>query len=281
MNQKEYLDKLHEVQIEILDEIDRICKENNITYFLVGGTMLGAVRHNGFIPWDDDVDIGMLRADYDRFKELCLNSDVLNKKYFLHCLDTDKNYWLPFMKVRKNNTTFGEKFIKNLDTHKGIFVDIFPYDNVKYEKNFFQKIRSFLILNIENAVLCKHKLKKANNCRRKIAVKSLMMLSLNQLYKFQNYLFNIKINKNTKYIVCFIAGGNPADETLERKRVFPVKEMEFEGKMYPCIKDYDYYLKRVYGDYMKLPPKNKRVTHSPEIISFNEGKNYENKKVSK
>jgi len=281
MNQKEYLDKLHEVQIEILDEIDRICKENNITYFLVGGTMLGAVRHNGFIPWDDDVDIGMLRADYDRFKELCLNSDVLNKKYFLHCLDTDKNYWLPFMKVRKNNTTFGEKFIKNLDTHKGIFVDIFPYDNVKYEKNFFQKIRSFLILNIENAVLCKHKLKKANNCRRKIAVKSLMMLSLNQLYKFQNYLFNIKINKNTKYIVCFIAGGNPADETLERKRVFPVKEMEFEGKMYPCIKDYDYYLKRVYGDYMKLPPKNKRVTHSPEIISFNEGKNYKNKKVSK
>jgi len=281
MNQKEYLDKLHEVQIEILDEIDRICKENNITYFLVGGTMLGAVRHNGFIPWDDDVDIGMLRADYDRFKELCLNSDVLNKKYFLHCLDTDKNYWLPFMKVRKNNTTFGEKFIKNLDTHKGIFVDIFPYDNVKYEKNFFQKIRSFLILNIENAVLCKHKLKKANNCRRKIAVKSLMMLSLNQLYKFQNYLFNIKINKNTKLIVCFIAGGNPADETLERKRVFPVKEMEFEGKMYPCIKDYDYYLKRVYGDYMKLPPKNKRVTHSPEIISFNEGKNYKNKKVSK
>lgn len=281
MEQKEYLKKLHEVQIEILDEIDRICKENNLTYFLVGGTMLGAVRHQGFIPWDDDVDIGMLRSDYEKFKELCLSDDVLNKKYFLHCLDTDKNYWLPFMKVRKNNTTFGEKSIKNLDTHKGVFVDIFPYDNVKYERNFFQKIRSFLILNIEDAISCKHKLKEVNNCRRKTAVKILMILSLKQLHSFQNFLFNIKKNKNTKYIVCFIAGGNPVDETLEKDKVFPTKDMKFEGKMYPCIKDYDYYLKRVYGDYMQLPPEDKRVTHSPEVISFTEGKNYENKKVVK
>lgn len=281
MDQKEYLEKLHEVQIEILDEIDKICKDNKITYFLVGGTMLGAVRHKGFIPWNDDVDIGMLREDYDKFIDLCLNNDVLNKKYFLHCLDTDENYWLPFMKVRKNNTTFGEKGIKILDTHKGIFVDIFPYDNVKYESNFFQKIRSFLILNIEDAVFCKHKLKNVNRCRRKGAVKLLMTLSLKQLHKFQKYLFNIKRNKNTKYIVCFIAGGNPVDETLERDRVFPTMDFEFEGKKYPGIKDYDYYLKRVYGNYMELPPEDKRVTHSPEVISFTEGKNYENKKVSK
>ena len=281
MDQKEYLEKLHEVQIEILDEIDKICKDNKITYFLVGGTMLGAVRHKGFIPWDDDVDIGMLREDYDKFIDLCLNNDVLNKKYFLHCLDTDENYWLPFMRVRKNNTTFGEKGIKILDTHKGIFVDIFPYDNVKYESNFFQKIRSFLILNIEDAVFCKHKLKNVNKCRRKGAVKLLMTLSLKQLHKFQKYLFNIKRKKNTKYIVCFIAGGNPVDETLERDRVFPTMDFEFEGKKYPGIKDYDYYLKRVYGNYMELPPEDKRVTHSPEVISFTEGKNYENKKVSK
>lgn len=281
MEQKEYIKKLHEVQVEILDEIDKICKENNINYFLVAGTLLGAVRHKGFIPWDDDVDIGMLREDYNKFKELCLNSDVLNKKYFLHSLETDENYWLPFMKVRKNNTTFGEKFIKHLDTHKGIFVDIFPYDNVKYENNFFQKIRSFFILNIEDAVLCKHGIKKINKCRRKWIVKILMLLPLKLLHKFQNCLFKIKSNKKTKYIVCFVAGGNPVDETLLRDKVFPINEVEFEGKMYPAIKDYDYYLKRVYGDYMKLPPKDKRITHSPEIISFTEGKNYKNKKVEK
>lgn len=281
MNQKEYLKKLHEVQIEILDEIDKICKENNLTYFLEGGTMLGAVRHEGFIPWDDDIDIGMLRSDYEKFKELCLNEEVLNKKYFLHCLETDENYWLPFMKVRKNNTTFGEKSIKILDTHKGIFVDIFPYDNAIYEKNFFKKIRSFLILNIGDAILCKHKLKKMNSCRRKVVVWFLMVLSLKQLHKFQKILFNINKNKNTKYIVCFVAGGNPENATLEKSRVFPVKKLKFEGKMYPCINDYDYYLKKSYGDYMKLPPKDKRITHNPEEISFSKGKNYKNKKVIK
>ena len=279
MEQKEYLKKLHEVQVEILDEIDKICKENNIPYFLVGGTMLGAVRHKGFSPWDDDVDIGMLREDYDRFKKLCLNSNILNEKYFLHCLDTDENYWLPFMKVRKNNTTFGEKFIKNLDTHKGVFVDIFPYDNVKYEKNFFQKIRAFLILNIADAVLCKHKVIKVANCRRKSAVKALMLLPLKQLHNFQNYLFNIKRKKDTEYVVCFVGGGTI--RTLKRDRVFPIKDFVFEGKMYPGIKDYDYYLKRVYGNYMELPPIDKRITHSPEVISFTEGKNYKSKKVNK
>lgn len=281
MKQNEYLKELHKTQIEILDEIDRICKENRITYFLVGGTMLGAVRHNGFIPWDDDVDIGMLRSDYNKFKELCLNNNVLNEKYFLHCLETDSNYWLPFMKVRKNNTTFGEKSIKNLDTHKGIFVDIFPYDNVKYESSFFQKIRSFLILNIEDTIFCKHKLKKVNSCRRKMAVKVLMMFSLKQLHRIQKFLFNIKNKEKTKYIVCFIAGGNPEDETIEREKVFPTVDIKFENKKYPCIKDYDYYLKRVYGNYMELPPEDKRVTHSPEIISFTEGKNYKNRKVNK
>ena len=281
MDQKEYLKELHKIQIEMLNEIDRICKENDITYFLVGGTLLGAVRHKGFIPWDDDIDIGMLRKDYDKFKELCLNNDVLNKKYFLHCLETDDNYWLSFMKVRKNNTTFGEKFIKILDTHKGVFLDIFPYDNAKYEKNFFQKIRGFLILNIKDAVLCKHKLRKVSNCRRKFAVGLLMMLSLKQLHRFQNYLYYIKKNKDTKYIVCFAGAGSPFKETIERTKVFPVKKIEFEGNMYPCVKDPDFYLKRLYGDYMKLPPKNKRVTHNPETISFTEGKNYETKKVKK
>jgi len=223
----------------------------------------------------------MLREDYYKFKDLCLNNNALNQKYVLHCLDSDKNYWLPFMKVRKNNTTFGEKDIKNLDTHKGIFVDIFPYDNVKYESNVFQKIRSFLILNIEDAIFCKHKLKKVNKCRKKIVVKTLMILSLKQLHSFQKRLFSIKNNKKTKYIVCFVGGGNPVDETLIKDKVLPTVDVNFEGKLYPGIKEYDYYLKRVYGDYMKLPPEDKRVTHSPEVISFTEGKNYENKKDSK
>ena len=118
------LRKLQLTELDILIEIDKICKENNIQYFLIGGTLLGAVRHKGFIPWDDDIDVGMIRSDYEKFIDLCLNKNVLGEKYFLHCNESDENYFIPFVKVKKNNTTFAEenidalaKGIVNLDKH--------------------------------------------------------------------------------------------------------------------------------------------------------------------
>jgi len=275
------LKKLQSVQVEILDEIDKICRENNLNYFLIGGTLLGAVRHKGFIPWDDDLDIGMLRDDYEKFKELCLDKKQLNKKYFLHCFETDNDYWLSFMKVRKNNTTFGEKNIKILDTHKGIFVDIFPFDNVKHKKSFLQKVRAFLIITIVDAIYCKHKLRKVKACRRNLVVRILMLFSSKKLHTFQKKLLTINCNKNTNYIVSFVGGGSPIKGILEKNKVFPTVNLKFENREYPCPKDYDYYLKRVYGDYMKLPPEDQRITHEPDVISFTEGKNYENKRVIK
>src|SRR5690554_4415622 len=125
MDQKT-LKKLHNVQIEILNQIVKICNQNKLTYFLIGGTLLGAIRHKGFIPWDDDLDIAMPRKDYEKFLELC--QGYLGDEYYLHCSKTDPKYWLPFAKVRKNNTIFEEKSIQTINSHKGIYVDIFPLD---------------------------------------------------------------------------------------------------------------------------------------------------------
>ena len=99
MEQK-ILNRLHEEMIRIYKEIARICDKHNLTYFVVGGTLLGAVVHKGYIPWDDDLDIAMPRDSYDRFIEICKTD--LDEKFYLHCIDTDEKYWLSFAKVRMN-----------------------------------------------------------------------------------------------------------------------------------------------------------------------------------
>ena len=103
---KETLTKVHEIELELLNEFVRICDKHNLTYFLVGGTLLGAVRHSGFIPWDDDIDVGMPRVDYDKFINIAKNE--LKNDYLLDSVETDKNYFLPFAKILKRNTLFIE-----------------------------------------------------------------------------------------------------------------------------------------------------------------------------
>lgn len=139
MNNEE-LHKLHNEELNILKLVVRFCDENHIQYFLTAGSLLGAVRHKGFIPWDDDLDISMPRDDYERFLSIAANK--LDKCLYLHCNNTDTEYWLPFAKVRMNDTEFVEPTIEKIQTHKGIFIDIFPLDNAKKQKGFFQYLQA-------------------------------------------------------------------------------------------------------------------------------------------
>src|SRR5699024_7471673 len=137
-------DEIKEVQkdqLDILIEFDRICKKNNIKYQLFAGTLLGAIRHKGFIPWDDDIDVCMLREDYEKFLNIC-NKDMKNE-YFLQTYNSDTNYIMQFAKLRKNNTIFLERVTANCDIHHGVYIDIFPLDDVRPNTlmgNFQQKL---------------------------------------------------------------------------------------------------------------------------------------------
>ena len=112
----ETLSQLHEVQIEILDEFVKICEKHQLSYSLVGGTLLGAIRHKGFIPWDDDIDVGLLREDYDKFIKIA--KEELSDKYYLDCFEYNKDYYLPFAKIKKNNTIFNEHLSRNYKNNK-------------------------------------------------------------------------------------------------------------------------------------------------------------------
>lgn len=262
----EILKKLHEVEMEILDEINRICMQNDINYFLMGGSMLGAVRHKGFIPWDDDIDIAMPRKDYNKFIKICQTE--LNPKYYLHCYETDRKYYLPFAKIRKNDTIFLEEAVKDVDTHHGIFVDIFPFENAKKADSFFQKIQAILVRTITEVMLYKKKIIKRKSCRHPFVAIILKIFPGAFLMRLQKTLMCLNQNDNADYLVA-LSGSCEYRRATSLKSVFlPTKPIQFENRVYQGMNNPDAYLKSVFGDYMKLPPEEERVNHNAIKIVF-------------
>ena len=142
--------KLKEYEVKVLDEFVKICKEHEIPYFITYGTLLGAVRHKGFIPWDDDIDVHLSPVDYYRFKEIM--KDNPNSKVFYQALETEKYYPLPFAKLRMNNTMALETKMKGLPIHHGIYIDIFPlvpYPDDKIDQNRFSRNLTIICLLLE------------------------------------------------------------------------------------------------------------------------------------
>lgn len=270
MKCKEYdqktLEKLHEVELEIMDEFIKICKKHNLEYFLTGGTMLGAIRHKGFIPWDDDIDVGMMRKDYDLFIEYA--KEELDDKYLLDCFETNKEYYLPFAKIRKKNTIFDEEDNHHLNNHKGIFIDIIPFENAAKPDSFKQKIQAILVRNITDTMFYKKKIRKLNKSRHPLFVAILSIIPNSQLMKLQKKLSKLNKNDNSEYAVALAGTYGYQKETMKRSYFIPSKKIKFENREYQGMNNPDAYLTRIFGNYMELPPKEKRRNHMPLKIEF-------------
>jgi len=266
------LNRLHTTLIEILDEIDRICKKHNITYFLVGGTMLGAVRHGGFIPWDDDLDIGMTRNAYEKFIKIC--SSEFSEKYYITTPNA-RNYHLQFAKVQMKNTLFIDnrqykRFIKD-NVQQGIFVDIFPYDNVinKSLLPFRKKMIWFLSVLISIKLHITFENKMINSLMHFPMKLISFLFSLNYLKKLREHLCKMDNTKKSENIVIFGSPYSIKRSIYEKQEILPTSNVLFEGKLYPGLKNVDYYLNITYGeDYMELPPLGERITHNPAVLCF-------------
>src|SRR5699024_2273587 len=141
LNDKQ-LRKLQKEQMILLKEFDRICRKHNIAYYLHAGTLLGAVRHGGFIPWDDDIDLSMFRNDYNKLKSI-MEKEIDMKKFFFQNQETDQHYNWVFERLRLNNTVYKRVGQEHLKCHNGIFIDIFPLDNISENK-----FKQFFTINI-------------------------------------------------------------------------------------------------------------------------------------
>jgi lipopolysaccharide cholinephosphotransferase len=264
------LRRLQLTELEILNEVVRICEKNKLQYFLIGGTLLGAIRHKGFIPWDDDLDIAMPREDYEKF--ILSSKNELSKEYWLHCSGTDPNYWLPFAKVRKKGTVFDEYNSRNIVANKGIYIDIFPLDNAKKEKSLFQSIQALLCKKLSSIILWKRGFFEG---KPKIAINIILKIvkhkSLMELSTYQQKVMSIYKKSNSKYFVNLGSNYNYTKQTIPKDKYYPPVKVEFEGKLFNAPNDWDYILNRIYGDYMKLPPVEKRITHNPVRIKFQDG----------
>lgn len=259
----ETLRKLQLTQKTILDEVVRVCEENDITYYLAYGTLLGAVRHKGFIPWDGDLDIWIKRDEYEKFVRIAPEK-LLDGFCFINW-DNQKEYGLCFGKVMKKGTVYTEQNAPD-NNGWGIFIDIFPLDGIG-EKAFNNKALTNRYFLLKRMLLAKCGYRVAKTFKAKLVMGVVKMQSM--LYTKASLIKKIKKEEErlsltgSEYLttICGSAIGRTFTKKMKSEWFDSVVKLEFEGSMYSCPKNYKEVLTEEYGDYMQLPPEEKRHDH--------------------
>lgn len=263
------LKKLQSVELEMLIEVDRICRKNNIKYSIIYGTLLGAVRHGGFIPWDDDCDVVFRRKEYEKFFEAC-KKDLDTKRFFLQDHRTDPGYLFGYGKLRRNNTVFKRTGQEHIKQHGGIFMDLFVYDNIP-DGNIarcFNKLELYFIRQTINSRIFKET---AYTYPARAMYRMLDKIPKEKLFKKLDRMQK-KYNKMDTELSRIYTYGVNVNVSFGYPNKFyeDLCEMEFEGHKFLATKYYKEQLAISYGsNYMKLPPKEEQRSHNNATeISF-------------
>ena len=258
--------EIKEIGLETLKRFDELMNQYNIKYSLYAGSLLGAVRHNGYIPWDDDIDVCMLRSDYDKLINIVKNNNNDNRyKFLFH--ENNKEYNYPFGKFIDIHTLVIEKDVDR-NTSLGIYIDIFPFDDI-LGNNYKEACQNIKKLSkytsyIGNCLFCKPQVLTNNIIINLIKTFRHFLIRLFNMDFYYKRLMKIVSNqKSKKYcgILIWVWGTRLIYEKSKLKDIILHK---FEKYSFPIFKNYDYMLKIQFGDYMKLPPENKRTFHYAE-----------------
>ena len=254
----EILKQLHQVQVEILKDFSSVCEKYSLPYFAVYGTAIGAVRHGGFIPWDDDIDIGMLREDYDKFFQVFQKE--LGDKYNLLTPEIDGRYACTVTHIQKKGTRFVSYMSQDLKCEQCIFMDIFPFDFVAKDKKAEQKqgrktnfLGRLLFLS--------------GTAYPYIPYKGLKKEVAGFFCNIAHYHAG-----GSEYVTSFEYPGSLKDK-VKKDELFPLKKVKFEDIEINVPANNNEFLTKVYGNYMKIPKKSEQVNHMPYILDFGDGIN--------
>lgn len=263
---EEQLRIVQKIELEILLEIDRICRKNRIHYSLTGGTLLGAVRHGGFIPWDDDADISMLRSEYTRFRDAC-KRDLDNERFYFQDIETTEGYRWGYGKLRRKDSLFLRENQEHMPYEQGLFVDIFPRDGIpdgRITANIHRFVcfvlRKFLWSEVGKKTSDNDCIRRVYSLMSEIPLKTLKRVYLG-LVRWSNRNRTLKVRALMFPLPEGVSG-------YEREWYGKYRNIGFEGHKLMVEASYEKWLMREFGDYMELPPEEKRKTHPVSDIRF-------------
>lgn len=270
------LKKLQETELKLLQVVTKLCRDHNLVYFIDGGTCLGAVRHGGFIPWDDDIDIGMPMEDYLKFLKLAPKH--LPSGYSLHSCENTENFTALWAKVYIDGTHFEDSNCIEAGTYQGIFLDVFPYfqldenpHKARHQRRilaFWQALsylKGFAHPNVPPQLRCQSILKKLLNIVHillKIVPQKLIVSG-----------FWRAASPSVASDIWYCGAPISAQTIFDGQTLFPTQDILFAGFRVQAPADLDTYLRSMYGDYMQIPPREQRHTHVPEVLDFGDGVN--------
>ncbi len=272
MNQVGSTRSLQLVQLFILRKVVEVCDKHNIEYFLHYGTLLGAVRHKGFIPWDDDIDIAMKRDDYNLFLQIAQSE--LGDEFFIQHYTTDSNYPRYIIKVRLVGTEHKEYSVEDISMNHGVYIDIFPLDKVPVSRGssliYRKKMLKMLHIFIATKKGSKERTSQLKTIARFLFNPVFQLFNDSFIYKQIEKIYSATSNKKGDYWASFASPYGIEKDVIAEADIGKGSYVDFEGEKFKIPSDYDIILSMLYGDYMTLPPKDKRIVH--DIVGLDLGK---------
>lgn len=256
---KEQLRQIQMIQLEMLQEVDRICRKCGIKYNIIAGTLLGAVRHGGYIPWDDDADVAFLRPEYEKFRKACKTELDTSRFYFQDHRNT-KGYRWGYGKLRRKNTLFLREHQEHMPYEQGVFIDIFPLDGVP-DNYIMRSIKNFECFCVRKVLWSRvGKISDKNFFCRGI-YRLLDKIPEKVIFSYFHGMIGVANRKPTRMVRILTFPTPNAAWGYYRSWYENSVKIVFEGIEFEGIKDYNSYLNFKFGNYMELPPMDKRKVH--------------------